>query len=219
MSIQNQSVQNTGGGCSVTAQQISETVPVCVVIEKVFDSCLQRECFENLSIPLPTGGVRPFTFVSLTFLNGMIVPGSIIITPIPSTLTARVQFTIQIPFTLTLRDATGAVFTVTGTLPDIKKDIVLFFPPTPSEFDFNLRVETRTEVLGLATFTATTIVLSIGTFIISKITGCVQLLIPEFGFCPTPHECEEFEPGNPCEDFEDADVPDFFPPQQTHSPL
>ena len=215
MSFDNLSVKTAS--CQETTTP-DKTVPVCVIVEKVYDSCLERICFEDFSIPLPIGGVSPFTFVSMTFLNGIIVAGSIVTTPIPSTLTARVQFTIQIPFTLTLRDSTGALSTITGTLPDIKKDIVLFFPPTPSEFDFNLRVETRTEVLSLPTFTATAIKLSIGTFIISKVTGCVQLQIPEFGFCPVPPPCEEFNPGNPCEDFETADVPDFFPPQKKHSP-
>ena len=218
MSI-NQSVKTKRTGCQIVAQAQVQvlpqtgTVPVCVIIEKVFDSCLQRECFDNISIPLPIGGVPPFTFVSITFLNGVIVPASIVITPIPNTMTARIQFTIQIPFTLTLRDSTGTLFTIPGTLPNINKDIILYFPTTPPEFDFNLRVETRTEVLGIPPFTATTIVLSIGSFIISKVTGVVQLQIPEFGYCPVPGPCEEFLPANPCADFETAPVPDFFPPQ------
>jgi len=157
----------------------------------------------------------------MTFLNGVIVPSSIVITPLaaPREDFSRVQFTIQIPFTLTLRDSTGALFTISGNLPDINKDIVLFFPPTRPEFDFNLRVETRTEVLIPPSFTATTIELAIGSFVISKVTGVVQLQIPEFGFCPEPPLCEEFIPENPCVDFETAPFPnDFFPPQQTISP-
>lgn len=197
------------------SQPLQAQTPVCVIIEKVYDSCLQRECFLGLAIPLPAGGIPPFTFVSMTFLNGVIVPGSLAITPIPNTTTARIQFTIQIPYTLTLRDSTGTLFTITGTLPNISKDIVLYFPTTPPEFDFNLRVETRSEVLGVPTFTATTIVLSVGSFVISKITGVVQLQIPEFGFCPTPRTCEEFLPANPCADFETAPVPGFFPAQQS----
>lgn len=223
MSIQSVKLKKIGCGCGTQVQAQAQvqvlpqpgTVPVCVVVEKVFDSCLQRECFLDLSIPLPIGGIPPFTFVSMTFLNGVIVPGSIVITPIPNTQTARIQFTVQIPYTLVLRDSTGALFTIPGTLPNINKDIILYFPTTPSEFDFNLRVETRTTVLGVPTFTATTIVLSVGTFIITKVTGIVQLQIPEFGFCPTPGPCEEFIPDNPCVDFETAPVPDFFPPQQT----
>lgn len=197
------------------------TVPVCIIVEKVYDSCLQRECFPAFPVCLPTGGCPPFFFVSMTFLNGVIVPSSIVITPIPSRPNfSRVQFTVQIPYTLTLRDSNGALFTVTGNLPDINKDIVLYFPPTRSEFDFNLRVETRTEVLTPPLFTPTTIELAIGSFVIAKITGVVQLQIPEFGFCPEPPPCEEFIPDNPCVDFEEAPFPDdFFPPQLPPCPL
>ena len=206
---------------TVSSDPYEPTVPVCIIVEKVYDSCLQRECFPVFSVTLPHQGIPPFTFVKMTFLNGVIVPSSIVITPLaaPREDFSRVQFTIQIPFTLTLRDSTGALFTISGNLPDINKDIVLFFPPTRPEFDFNLRVETRTEVLIPPSFTATTIELAIGSFVISKVTGVVQLQIPEFGFCPEPPLCEEFIPENPCVDFETAPFPnDFFPPQQTISP-
>lgn len=207
---------------TVSSDPYEPTVPVCIIVEKVYDSCLQRECFPAFPVLLPTAGCPPFTFVKMTFLNGVIIPSSIIITPLPAPREdfARVQFTIQIPFTLILRDSTGASFTITGKLPDIDKDIVLYFPPTRPEFDFNLRVETRTEVLTPPTFTATTIEIAIGSFVIAKVTGVVQLQIPEFGFCPEPPPCEEFEPDNPCEDFEETPFPDdFFPPQQPPNPL
>lgn len=192
------------------------TVPVCVIVEKVFDSCLQRECFPNISIYLPNDGISPFTFVDMTFLNAVIVPNSIVITPIPTRPNySRVQFTVQIPYTLKLQDSTGKLFTITGHLPEINKDIILYFPTTRPEFDFNLRVETRTEVLNTPFFTVNTIELAIGSFLISKITGMVQLQIPEYGFCPEPPACEEFIPENPCADFEEAPFPDdFFPPQK-----
>jgi len=198
-------------------EEITESV--CVIVEKVYASCQQRECFPTFTVNLPAG-TPPFTFVSLTFANGIIVPGSIVITPIPSRPNfSRVQFTIQIPYTLTLRDATGATFTLTGTLPDILKDIVLFFPPTRPEFDLNLRVETRSELLTSPIFTTTSVEFAIGSFVVTKVTGLVQLLIPAFGYCPEPPVCEEFPsgPSNPCLTFFDPTLTpfpsDFFPPQ------
>lgn len=195
------------------------TESVCIIVEKVYASCQQRECFPTFTINLLTVGA-PFTFVNITFSNGIIVPGSVAITPLPSRPNfSRVQFTIQIPFTLTLRDATGALVTITGNLPDILKDIILYFPPTRTEFDLNLRIETRSELLSSPIFTATTIQLILGAFIITKVTGLVQLLVPAFGFCPEPPACEEFPPGpeNPCITFLDATLTpfptDFFPPQ------
>lgn len=198
-------------------EEITESV--CVIVEKVFASCQQRECFPTFTIPLPVGAVPPFTFVSMTFSNGVIV-GTPVITPIPSRPNfARVQFTISIPYTLVVRDSTGATFTITGSLPDIDKDIVLFFPPTRSEFDLNLRVETRTELLASPIFTTTSIEVAIGSFVVTKVTGLVQLLVPAFGYCPEPPVCEEFPsgPSNPCLVFFDTTLTpfpsDFFPPQ------
>lgn len=198
-------------------EEITESV--CIIVEKVYASCQQRECFPTFTVDLPAG-VPPFTFVSLSFANGVIVPGSIIITPIPSRPNfSRVQFVIEIPFTLVLRDSTGALFTITGTLPDITKDIVLFFPPTRTEFDLNLRVETRSELLASPLFTTTTVEFAIGSFVVTKVTGLVQLLVPSFGYCPEPPVCEEFPvgPSNPCINFFDQTLTpfptDFFPPQ------
>lgn len=188
--------------------------PVCVIVEKVYDSCQSRECFPNFPVCLPNQGVPAFTFVSVTFLNGVIVPSSIVITPIPTRPNfSRVRFTIQIPYTLTLRDSTGELFTLTGNLPN-DKDIILYFPPTRPESDLNLRVETRTEVLTPPLFTSCKIELALGSFIKYKVTGVVQLQIQEFGFCPEPRPCEEIIPCNPCNDFEKKPFPDFFPPQK-----
>lgn len=200
-------------------EEITESV--CIIVEKVYASCLQRECFPAFTVILPTGGIPPFTFVSMTFATGVIVPGSVVITPIPARPNfSRVQFTIQIPYTLILRDSTGTLFTLTGNLPDIDKDIVMYFPPTRPEFDFNLRIETRTEVLTSPLFTQASIQIAIGSFVITKVTGLVQLLVPAFGFCPEPVACEEFPniPQNPCLNFFDSTLTpfphDFFPPQQ-----
>ena len=207
-SLQNDKVKTRGCGCSTVEHK--KTVPVCVIVEKVYDSCLQKECDPAVVVTLPTTG-GPFTFVSASFLNGTI--DNIIITPIASTDTARFEFDVEIAFTLNLLNALGQPVSISGTLT-FHKDIILYFPASASEFDFNLRVETRSVVLGTPVITPTTITLAIGSFVISKLTACVQLLIPEFGFCPIPDECDEFIPFNPCDDFADATPPDFFPPQQ-----
>src|SRR5665648_4821 len=212
MSLENLSIKKVGCGCSKQPDP-EQTVPVCIIVEKVYDSCLQKECAPAVVVPLPTGG--PFTFDSATFLNGTI--DNIIITPITGTMTARFRFTVEISYSLTLLNPGGQLVTIPNLVLTFDKDIVLYFPASPSEFDFNLRVETRSVVLGTPTLTATTIELAIGSYVITKLTACVQLQIPEYGFCPIPAECEEFSPFNPCDDFADSTPPDFFPPQ--HLPL
>ena len=190
---------------------------VCIIVEKVFFSCQQRECFPNLEVELPGQG-GPFTFVSITFTNGVILPDSIIITPIPGRPNfARAQFTVRICFTVTVRNAAGTLITIAGCLPDIFKDIVIFNPPTRSEFDFNLRVETRSELLVPPIIVGDDLVITVGSFVISKLTGFVQLAIDAFGYCPEPPFCEEFPTEEPCIDFLNPNLTpfptDFFPPQ------
>lgn len=198
-------------------EEVSESV--CIIVEKVYASCQQRECFPAFIVDLPGTGA-PFTFVSMTFDNGVFVPGSTVITPIPSRPNfSRVQFTLQIPYTLTLLNNLGNTVVLTGTLPDIEKDIIMYFPPTRPEFSFNLRLETRSELLDTPIMTTTTAQFVVGSFVITKVTGLVQLLVPAFGFCPEPPPCEEFPPGplNPCITFLDTTLTpfpsDFFPPQ------
>jgi hypothetical protein len=190
---------------------------VCIIVEKVFYSCQQRECFPNVLVDLPNHG-GPFTFVSITFNNGVIVPESIVITPIPNRPNfARAQFTVRIHYTATVRNAVGTLIPISGCLPDIEKDIVIYYPPTRSEFDFNLRVETRSELLVPAVITGDDLIITVGTFVISKLTGFVQLSIDAFGYCPEPPYCEEYPTEEPCIDFLNPNLTpfptDFFPPQ------
>lgn len=189
---------------------------VCIIVEKVFFSCQQRECFNDVVVELPAQG-GPFTFVSIAFNNGVILPESIIITPIPSRPNfARAQFTVRICFTVNVRNAAGTLIPITGCLQDIHKDIVIYHPPTRSEFDFNLRVETRSELLVPATISGTEIILTVGTFVISKLTGYVQLSISSYGYCPEPAFCEEYPSETPSVDFLNPNLTpfptDFFPP-------
>ncbi|AGA68145.1 hypothetical protein Desdi_0615 [Desulfitobacterium dichloroeliminans LMG P-21439] len=190
---------------------------VCIIVEKVFFSCQQRECFPNFPIDLPNIG-GPFTFVDILFQNGVILPDSIVITPIPSRPNfARAQFTVRICFTATVRNGAGQLISVPGCLPDIFKDIVIYYPPTRPEFDFNLRVETRSELLVPALISGDDLIVTVGSFVITKLTGFVQLAIDAFGYCPEPPFCEEFPTEEPCIDFLNPNLTpfptDFFPPQ------
>ncbi|MBX4268874.1 hypothetical protein [Clostridium estertheticum] len=55
---------------------------------------------------------------------------------------------------------------------------------------------------------------TIGFHLIVKCELIVQLLIPAYGYCPVPCQCEEECEENPCEKFERAPVPKFFPDQK-----
>ncbi len=183
---------------------ITETV--CIITDKVYAHCQQRECFPELDIDIGEG-----EFDSIIYKPGFIVDGNIIINDIVNRPNfKRVRFTLRIPYEVTKKDGT----IVSGFLPDILKDVILFIPPSRDEFDFRIVVETSSQTLGQPVQTNNLLTFATGVFIIIKVVGRVQLLIPAYGFCPEPPICEEFSPdGDVCEDFEYQDFPDFFPPQ------
>ncbi|WP_427339126.1 hypothetical protein [Caloranaerobacter sp. DY30410] len=183
---------------------ITETV--CIIADKVYAHCQQRECFPEVEVDLEGG-----TFKSIRFKPGFIVDGTLIVTDLPNRPNfKRVRFTLRIPYEITRTDGT----VIEGFLPDILKDIVMFIPPARDEFEFRIVVETRSQVLDTPTEIDGLLRFAVGTFLIIKVVGRVQLLIPAFGFCPEPPECEEFSPEeNICKQFDYEPFPDFFPPQ------
>lgn len=177
----------------------------CIIVDKVFASCQQRECFPKIEVDLDGK-----TFESIKFKPGFIVPGTLVVTDIENRPNfRRVRFTLRIPFEVITTDGTK----ISGFLPNILKDIILFIPDARDEFEFRIVVETSSLVLGQPIQTGKTLTFAVGVFIIVKVVGTVQLLIPTFGYCPEPDPCEEFSPENICDDFDYSPFPDFFPPQ------
>ena len=192
---------------------------VCVMVKKVFAQCQQRICFPMVNIPMPFESGR-VTLERMVFENGSIVMGTLQVNALPDRPNfSRVQFALTVPFRAVLRLANGETVTVSGVLPEILKDIVMFRPQTRDEFAFETIVETRSEVLSSPNITSNTINIAVGVFVVIKVVGEVQLFIPAYGYCPEPPECEEYEEPEDediCQvflDFNQTPFPeDFFPP-------
>ncbi len=177
----------------------------CIIVDKVYASCQQRECFPTIEEKIDCK-----TFKDLHFKSGFIVPNTLIITDIENKPQfSRVRFTLRVPYNIVYTDNTSEE----KFLPDIQKDVILFIPDARDEFEFRIVVETSSKELGTPTVVDGILTFAVGVFIIIKVVGTVQLLIPAFGFCPEPPECEEFSPEDICDDFDYAPFPDFFPPQ------
>jgi len=56
--------------------------------------------------------------------------------------------------------------------------------------------------------------ITLGFHLIVKCELIVQLLIPAYGYCPVPCQCEDDVEEDPCEKFDRAPVPKFFPDQK-----
>ena len=67
------------------------------------------------------------------------------------------------------------------------------------EFTFKIIVDTLSEPLTEPVFDDRPLLFTVGVFMIIKVVGKVQLLIPEYGFCPVPPECENFQPEEICD--------------------
>ncbi len=183
----------------------------CVIIDKVFASCQQRECFPDLEFDLDN-----CEFGRIRFRPGFIVPNTLIVTDIAGRPNfRRVRFTIRIPFQV-LDDKGNVV--AEFFLPDIFKDVILYIPDARDEFDFRIVVETQSVLLSPPDISKDQLNITVGVFVIVKVVGTVQLLIPAYGYCPPPPACEEFSPEDICEMFDYAEFPEFFPPQLNDLP-
>lgn len=186
--------------------------PECIIVDKVFDSCKQKECFPEVEVDIDN-----CNFDTVRFRPGFIVPNTLIVTDIPNEENfRRVRFTLRVPFLVL--DTNGAVITE-AFLPDIFKDIVLYIPEARDEFDFRIVVETLSELLSSPIVKDDTLLLTVGTYVIVKVVGTVQLLIPAFGYCPPPADCVEFNPEDICDEFfYNPEFPPFFPVQKEDQP-
>ena len=184
----------------------------CIIVDKVFASCQQRECFPEVEVCIDDE-----TFGRVRFRPGFIVPNTLIVTDIEGQPDfRRVRFTVRIPFNVL--NPNGNVISE-DFLPDIYKDIILYIPDARDEFDFRIVIETSSIVLSPPVQTGDKITFPVGVFVVVKVVGTVQLLIPACGYCPEPPECTEFSPTDVCDAFEYADFPEnFFPPQLENSP-
>lgn len=173
---------------------------------KVFATCQQRECFPEIQVDIGED-----SFGRIRFRPGFIVPNTLIVTDMEGQPDfRRVRFTVRIPFQVL--DTNGNVI-LESVLPDVNKDVILYIPDARDEFDFRIVVETSSGVLGQVIESGDLLDFAVGTYVIVKVVGTVQLWVPAFGYCPEPPECTEFSPDDICIDFDSSDFPEFFPPQ------
>jgi hypothetical protein len=190
-----------------------DTKRECIIVDKVFDSCKQKECFPEVEVE-----VENCSFERVRFRPGFIIPNTLVVTEVPNEeYFRRVRFTLRIPFVVL--DISGNVITE-AFLPDIYKDVILYIPDARDEFDFRIVVETSSELLSEPIVQNDILYLTVGTYVIVKVVATVQLQIPAYGYCPTPPDCTEYSPEDICDEFiESPEFPDFFPLQLEDQPI
>lgn len=177
----------------------------CIIVDKVYANCQFRECFTDEKVNIGEKEIR-----YIKFKEGYILHGTLNVTEIPGKPHfKRVRFTLRIPYEV----VTKCGDTIKRNLPNIEKDIVLFMPESRDEFEFKIVVETSTKVLRESKLDCDTFTFAAGVFAIIKVVGKVQLMVPAYGFCPTPCECHNYSEEDICDEFEEDCFPDFFPDQ------
>ncbi|MFZ5966007.1 MAG: hypothetical protein ACOYVK_02360 [Bacillota bacterium] len=190
--------------------------PISILADRVFSYCQMRDSFLRHSVDLPDVK-ESYEYVESEFYQGAIKDGDITVTPlgIRRPNFSRVQFVLKIPFSLRLRNlSTKEVISVSGVLPDIEKDIVMFMPEARNEFKYKIDIETRTDLLDSPEITSGKVLLSAGIYEIIRVVGKVQLLVSSYDYIPEPPIVEPFGAyeNDLKDEFETKPFPeDFFP--------
>lgn len=197
----------------------------CILVDKVFDSCLKKVCFDSVKVDLPDGVDPSLADIEVKFRNGIIKPGSlkIIESDVLTNGCKRVKMVVIVSYIVEVT-TNGKCFEVPGTLPEIPLDIVMYYPETRPEFNLNVIVETAAEELSRLVEEdcgcngSPTLTLAVGVFLIPKVIGRVQLkLDQQFPYCVPPRECKDFADVSSCDDFDMREFPSHFYPEQATS--
>lgn len=181
---------------------------VCIFVQKIYDACSQRECEEFVfNVERPVSRI----------VSCQIVPGSVralqtCITQFDGGPLARVDATIGADVSVTYIATDGTEVTIVRCVSFSKA--VLLYAPEVDNFNYEVLTEAVFECLASRITSDGDLAVFIGAFIILKTGLYVQLLVPSYGFCPVPVECEELpDQPNVCIEFETRPFPDFYPPQ------
>lgn len=202
----------------------------CIETNKVFDSCLVRQCvypIEVEGVEIAADIIEDVTCSNFTMtVDAPIVPTRRNGDP-PGYV--RVSFTFTATFTLTVTGSDGTTVTVDVPIPTQAVSNVRLYCPEPlaqilvQEGTEDPPETITNEILKLEFLgecididytpntddpTLTDFVLAVGYYLVIKCEQLVQLQVLSRGYCPPP-EC--IAPADPCEDFAQRPIPPFFP--------
>ena len=188
------------------------TERVCIQVKKVYDSCIQQEQLDNISVKLadicPSGTKfeAPITFISCRSTS---TKGNIRDLCIDRLCDrphfARVRCKIDIPVEILFEDSTGKEGSGSGVIT-VSKDVILYVPDE-SIIPFTVDNIVSAICVQGCYICDNTFRLTACVTIILKIVAEVELLVPAYGFCHIP-PCEEFA-SEVCDEFFNLPI---FPP-------
>lgn len=181
---------------------------ILIETTKVFDACRCATTEPGLLLPVtgfsPADPVLPLTFVSAETTVGIDPTVTDLVVDRLDTCPnyANVSFSVQIPVTVTYRDANGVLGTATSTVT-VQKAVVLFVPQ-PALSPVNVGV-TALFSSRIGTFVSPDTFSVTGCIqIIVKVTSQVDVLVPSYGY-PCLPPCQAM-PTQTCPGLQDLPI-------------
>lgn len=200
---------------------------ILIETTKVFDACRCTTTEPGLLLPVtgfsPANPTLPLTYVSAETTVGVDPTVSDLVIDRLDTCPnyANVSFSVEIPITVTYRDANGVLGTATTTVT-VTKSVVLFVPqPALSPVNVNVNALFSSRIgtfVSPDTFSVTGCIQ-----IIVKVTSQVDVLVPSYGY-PCLPPCQAM-PTQTCPGLQDlpiyptATMPGEAPRIQTTTPV
>ena len=189
-------IENSGGAAEPAIQEA-----VCVHTEKIFDSCKDRDCLDDMRVYLTENSQNALT--TAAGLRAKHAELLYVDTAVQSVQFNRGFYSVDLSFYYKI---TGEIAGFGAESADPGEGDAVF--PVPDviadAFDSPLVLSGGTR----------RVYATIGQFSIVRLERDTQLLIPAYDYCVPSKECADTAPDDPCTLFNRIDFPvdEFFPP-------
>lgn len=175
---------------------------VAVCVERVLDSCMRQETFENTKLLLsgfsPRNPSPPFKFISAQSMQRDAQVADLTITRLHERPEfARIRCTVTIPMRITFEDSKGVQCTAKSYIK-VPEDVIMYVPRS-SIFPFEVKAVASVNCPSGRLYGDNAFTVTACSTVIVKITADTDLLIPTYGLCTAPpavcfekRECDEF---------------------------
>ncbi|MFI3228729.1 MAG: hypothetical protein R3Y23_01005 [Bacillota bacterium] len=153
---------------------------ICVQLERVFDSSINKFTDESREIALTFSSGTPVDYVSAES-TGTVDITSQTITSIDNSRCSRVQYTVEIPLTVTATDSSGS--TITGTSTVTYTQDILLRVPREALVPYSLNViASVNSAIGTISSDGTTATITCCVTLIAQIIADVMVVLQTCGY-------------------------------------
>jgi hypothetical protein len=161
---------------------------VAINARRVLDSAKKQDSIENARLTLRTpldAAAGPYTFVNTASTQVDATVSNLCVTRLDERpCFARVQCNVTVPLQVTVTDNQGARVT---RMSEYRKPIdIVMYVPEPSVFPFEITSVASVNCPTGRVENESTVIVSLCSTIITKVIADTDLLIPAYGYCPTP---------------------------------